>query len=168
MNFAHQGKRRLDPAEIRLPLIALIDVILFLLMYFIFAGSLEAMEAELATAIRTERRSTLAAKDLDIQYIDVVMEGGTGGAGRPEFRIGSHRLYSREELVNILKDLPNSEGAVLRVDDDVPVAAAAAAAQACKDTGFTKVSYLPRGRRVPTNSPAAPGAGAELPVPSGG
>ena len=41
----------LEPSEMRLPLIALIDVILFLLMYFLLAGSLEAEERELPTAL---------------------------------------------------------------------------------------------------------------------
>lgn len=139
MNFHAAGaKGRLEPSSIRLPLIALIDVILFLLMYFIFSGSLDAEEAELATAIRTERRSSLAAKDLDVQYVYVTMN-----QAQPEFRVGSRRAATRQELALILGELPNSEGAVLRVADDVPVSAAAAAAQACKDAGFVKVSYLP-------------------------
>ena len=41
----------LELAEMRLPLIALIDVILFLLMYFLLAGSLEGEERELASRI---------------------------------------------------------------------------------------------------------------------
>ena len=140
MNFAHGGQsKRLDPSSIRLPLIALIDVILFLLMYFIFAGSLDAQEAELATAIRTERRSTAAFKDLDVQHIYI-----SQADGKIEFRIGAQVVGSREELVAILAKVPNSEGAVLHVKDDVPVEAAVAAAQACKDTAFTKVSYLPQ------------------------
>jgi len=140
MNFAHGGvSKRLDPTSIRLPLIALIDVILFLLMYFIFAGSLDAQEAELATAIKTERRSTAAFKDLDVQHIYISAADGT-----VEFRLGSRVVGTKQELVAILAELPNSEGAVLHVKDDVPVEAAVAAAQACKDTGFTKVSYLPQ------------------------
>ncbi len=140
MNFGALGKaNRLDPSTIRLPLIALIDVILFLLMYFIFAGSLDAQEAELATAIKTERRSTAAFKDLDVQHIYISQTDG-----KVEFRLGSRVVGTRDELVAILAELPNSEGAVLHVKDDVPVEAAVAAAQACKDTGFTKVSYLPQ------------------------
>ncbi len=54
------------------------------------------------------------------------------------------RPIVHDQLVAILAKVPNSEGAVLHVKDDVPVEAAVAAAQACKDTGFTKVSYLPQ------------------------
>ena len=46
---ARRNSGLLELAEMRLPLIALIDVILFLLMYFLLAGSLEAEERELAT-----------------------------------------------------------------------------------------------------------------------
>ncbi|MDX2115722.1 MAG: biopolymer transporter ExbD [Planctomycetota bacterium] len=140
MNFSRRfgSSSRLDPSHIRLPLIALIDVILFILVYFIFAGTIDAEEAELDTAIRTERRAAPSAADLDVQFIFVEME-----AGRPQFRVGARRLTTRDELSAVLRELPTGAGAVLRVSDDVPIAAAAAAAQACKDAGFVKVSWVP-------------------------
>lgn len=140
MNFlpAAGASTRLEPSMIRLPIIALIDVMLFLLLYFIFSGALEAEERELATAIKAEAKAGRGRPELNTQYVDVVPVG-TGF----EFRIGSHRTAHRAELTAILRQLPTFQGAVLRVSDDVPVSAAATAAQACKDAGFTKVSYLP-------------------------
>ena len=43
---ARRSSGLLELSEMRLPLIALIDVILFLLMYFLLAGSLEAQGPE--------------------------------------------------------------------------------------------------------------------------
>ena len=140
MNFRRQEPRsRIDPSGLRLPLIALIDVILFLLMYFMFAGSLDAEEAELGTAIRAEQRAGRGLPEAETRVIEVVMSAGN----RPEFRIGARRAQSRAELTAILKEFPSGANAVVKVSNAVPVAAAAAAVQACKDAGFANVSYLP-------------------------
>jgi biopolymer transport protein ExbD len=56
----------LELSEMRLPLIALIDVILFLLMYFLLAGSMEAEERELAATLGSGRATA----------------GDSGGSGR--------------------------------------------------------------------------------------
>jgi biopolymer transport protein ExbD len=61
VNFARKQSRRLDPASLRLPLIALIDVVLFLLFYFIIAGNLAAEEGELASTLKTSSGGTPAA-----------------------------------------------------------------------------------------------------------
>lgn len=142
MNFrSPKSKSRIDPSGLRLPLIALIDVILFLLMYFMLAGSLDSQEAELPTAIRAEQRAGRGTPETGAPIIDV-----TTVDGKPQFRVGAHRLSTREELTNVLKQLPTLAGAIIRVADDSTVAAAAAAAQACSDAGFDKISYLPAPR----------------------
>lgn len=139
MNFkSPKSKSRLDPSGLRLPLIALIDVILFLLMYFMFAGSLDADEAELRTAIRAEQRAGRGTPEAGAPIIDVATV-----EGRVEFRVGSHRLVTRDELAAVLRQLPTLSGAIIRVSDGTTVGAAAAAAQACADAGFDKISYLP-------------------------
>ncbi len=139
MNFKRpKSSSSIDPAGLRLPLIALIDVILFLLIYFMFAGTLDSEEAELRTAIRAEQRAGRGTPETGAPIIDVLPV-----EGRPEFRVGSHRLKTRDELAGVLRQLPTVNGAIIRVSDNVTVAAAAAAAQACTDAGFTKISYLP-------------------------
>ncbi len=131
-------RSRIDPASLRLPLIALIDVILFILLYFMLAGTLAAEEADLATALRTEKGKPAAASDLIPQSLVVESVGGT-----PQFRLGERAVTDRASLVAMLSQLRKEMGVVIRVHGDVPVASAAMAVQACKDAGFTKVSYVP-------------------------
>jgi len=67
----------LDLAEMRLPLIALIDVILFLLMYFLLAGSLESEERELASALGSGTSVSGDSGGFTPQAIEVTVQGGT-------------------------------------------------------------------------------------------
>lgn len=134
----NQRRARLNPASIRLPLIALIDVILFILLYFMLAGTLAPEEADLATALRAEKSQSRSAADLLPQTIHVENAGGA-----PRFRLGERVLADRAALAGVLRQLPRELGLVIKVNGDVPVSAAAAAVQACKDAGFTKVSYVP-------------------------
>ena len=133
-----RARRRLDPASIRLPLIALIDVILFILLYFMLAGTLADAEADLATTLRTEKGTGAAAADLMPQTLYV-----ESAAGVARFRIGERVAADRAALVAVLAQLRKEMGIIIRVKGDVPVSAAAAAIQAAKDAGFVKVSYVP-------------------------
>lgn len=140
---AHASKstKLLELSEMRLPLIALIDVILFLLMYFLLAGSLEAEERELAAALAASSRGTDSpGQDLEPQAVEVASSSGV-----VEFRIGSRVATTREALMEILTSLPHDPGVVVKVTDGVPVGSAALAVQACRDSGFVKVSYQSAG-----------------------
>lgn len=136
MTFRASNRRR-PPAPMRLPLIALIDVVLFLLFYFIIAGSLSGVESSLAAAIGTESKGRAGA-DLAPQVLQV--ETSPGGI---RYRIGDRTMTDRATLVALLKKLPQRTGIVVKVAGDAPVSAAATALQSCKDAGFTKVSYVP-------------------------
>lgn len=137
MKFASATKRRRDEMAMRLPLVAFIDVILFLLLYFLMAGNLAAQEADLASGLRaqakTSGRSNLA---------DQVVKVGTE-SGKPVFMVGQHRCDDRPQLVELLKQLPKDPGVFVKVANDASVEAAAAALQAASDAGFTKISYVP-------------------------
>lgn len=130
-----------DPAEMRLPLIALIDVILFLLMYFLLAGSLESEERELAAALAAERASSSSASALVPQIVDVVRVGDM-----EVFRLGTRVVESRRDLSELIRTLPIEPGIVIRGDDSASVAGVAAATQAAEDAGFTRITYQPRPR----------------------
>ena len=129
----------LELSEMRLPLIALIDVILFLLMYFLLAGSLESEERELASALGSGSTVTGESGGFTPQAIDVFMESGTVA-----FRLGSRPAMGRSAMQDLIAGLPKEPGVVLRVADDVPVNDTAAALQMCKDAGFAKIAYQPR------------------------
>ena len=122
----------------KLTLVALIDVCLFLLLYFMIASSVSGPEAELTSGIKTEKPGVGKSQDLQPLILEVKQEGG-----HATFRLGERVSRERDELRDLLKQLPKDEGVVVRVAGDVPVQAAATAIQACKDAGFVKVSYVP-------------------------
>lgn len=138
MNFTRAEERRFAPERVRLPLVALIDVVMLLLIYFVLAGSLTPEETELPASLRTEKAG---GKPSDLLPQILIVEPGGGGAA--QFRIGERILSDRAALASILKQLPKEAGVAVKVRPGVDVAAAAAALQACSDGGFTKVSYVP-------------------------
>jgi biopolymer transport protein ExbD len=135
---ARRNSGLLELSEMRLPLIALIDVILFLLMYFLLAGSLEAEERELAATLGSGSTVAGDSGGFTPQVIDVTWDGR-----RVAFRIGARPPMGRDAMAEILRGLPKEPGIVLRVSDAVPVADAAGALQACRDAGFTRIAYQP-------------------------
>lgn len=139
---APRNRGLLELAEMRLPLIALIDVILFLLMYFLLAGSLEAEERELAAALGSGSRQSSDSGGFAAQVIDVGHEGG-----RTVFRLGARTARDARELVALAAPLPKEPGIVVRVADGVAVEDAADALQACRDAGFARIAYQPAAPR---------------------
>ncbi len=137
MKFS-RSKRHDDPIP-RLSLIAFIDVVLFILLYFMMAGNLAAAESELASALQTAK-GTSASRDLAPQVVQVdVVES------RVVFMVGERVIGDRESLTAVLKQLNKEAGVFVKVMGRAPVGAAAAAIQACRDAGFVKVSYVPAG-----------------------
>ena len=128
----------LELAEMRLPLIALIDVILFLLMYFLLAGSLESEERELAAAIGSGTARAADSGGLSAQVVDVLPEGG-----RPRYVLGARTARDAAELAAMAAALPKEPGIVVRVSDGVSVEDATAALEACRTAGFAKIAYQP-------------------------
>ena len=135
---ARPNAHLLQLSEMRLPLIAFIDVILFILMYFLLAGSIDAEERELASAIGGGSPSAGDSGGFTPQVLVVALEGGAEVA-----RIGARSARGREAIAEMLRGLPKEPGVVIRVADDVSVAGAAAAMQACRDAGFERVAYQP-------------------------
>jgi len=134
-----QRDRWSEPARHRLPLIALIDVVLFLLLYFIIAGTLALPESELSSALKSDKAGGGKGADLTPQVLFV--EPGTSGA--PIFRLGQRLLADRASLTAVIKELPKEGGIFVKVSGAVPVEAGASALQACKDAGFVRITYVP-------------------------
>lgn len=135
----------LDPTSLRLPIIALIDVVLFLLMYFMVAGTLGGDEEQLASELRKGGPGTVSS-DLAAQVVSVEMLDG-----RPVYRVGPRILRDRDELLSLLRELPSSAGVAVKAAPDVPISATVAAIQVCRDAGFQNVGFL-----TPPNPAAAP------------
>lgn len=131
--------RRTDFEIPKLPLVALIDVVFFLLLYFIMAGNLAPVEQNLETALKTDRPgggsgSTLLPQIVTVDEVE----------GKPVFKLGERVMSDKASLTAALAKLNKQGGVVIRVTGRAPVWMAAAAVQASKDAGFVKVSYVPR------------------------
>lgn len=136
MDFTSRRRRREFHVH-RLPLVAFLDVCFFLLLYFMMAGTLAPPEGELSAAISAERRAAGKGSDLQSQVFLVEVD-----QGKVWYRIGERRHEQAADARKILEQLPKQPGIVVKVADNAPVSAAAAALQACRDAGFSKVSYV--------------------------
>jgi hypothetical protein len=81
MNFRRTEDRRFALEKVRLPLVALIDVVLFLLLYFVMAGTLAPEEMELPSALKTDKQAAGPGADLQPQilYADPLPPGRAFG-----------------------------------------------------------------------------------------
>jgi biopolymer transport protein ExbD len=137
MNFTKREDRRFEIEKVRLPLLALIDVVLFLLLYFMVAGSLAGAEAELSASLRTDKPGKGKGTNLVTQILYVEPAGDAA-----RFRLGDRVVTDKGSLGVVLKQLPKENGIIVKAASQVRVEAAAAALQACKDAGFDKVTYV--------------------------
>jgi biopolymer transport protein ExbD len=128
-----------EPSKFRLSLVALIDVVLFLLLYFMIAGTLSPPDGTLSSALRSEGAGKGGARDLSPQIVTVDADA----SGRAVFRLGPRAFPDRAALAEVIKGLPKEGGIFVKVSGRVPVEAGAAALQACKDAGFTRITYVP-------------------------
>lgn len=135
LHAPHAKMRRLGA----LPMTSMIDVVFLLLIFFLVTSSFAPEEGRIESALQTEGPAATVA-DLQPQIVMVQM-----GEGIPVYRVGGRFAVNGAELTEILKQLPREAGVAVRVDPDVPVAAAAVAMQAAHDAGFEKRSYVPTG-----------------------
>jgi biopolymer transport protein ExbD len=138
MKFLRTEDRRFEMEKVRLPLIALIDVVLFLLLYFMIAGTMAGEESQLSSSLRTDKPGKGRGSDLQSQVLYV--EPAPSGT---RFRLGERSVQDKAGLSGLLKQLPRDGGIIVKVAPAVQVEWAAAALQACKDAGFQKISYVP-------------------------
>jgi biopolymer transport protein ExbD len=138
MRFSRPADRKFSPGKLRLPLVAMVDVVLFLLLYFLIVGTLAGEEGLLPSAVTAERPQSTRAADLQPQVVYVEGDGSSVA-----FRIGERIARDRAGLTEILQQLPREGGVVVRVAAQARVEHAAAALQACADAGFRNVSYVP-------------------------
>lgn len=128
-----------EPSHHRLSLMALIDVVLFLLLYFMVAGTLSPPDGELSSALRSENAGQGGARDLSPQIVTVDPDA----SGQAVFRLGPRTFTDRTTLTDVIRSLPKEGGIFVKVSGRVPVEAGASALQACKDAGFTRITYVP-------------------------
>lgn len=137
MRFAVRSRSLLGRHTMRLQLIAMIDVVLFILLYFMLSSSFAATESTLDAALGVEGRG---GRGSNLQPQVVMVEVRDGAA---VFVIGERVVKDRAGLENVLTLLPKDQGVFVKVSGSVPVEAAAAALQAATNAGFKKISYVP-------------------------
>lgn len=135
MNFTRRAHR--DTYMQKLPLVALIDVVFFLLLYFIMAGTLAEPEGDLSAALSPTLRGSGRGNDFASQIVYVEIQ-----SGQVRYRIAERAFDSRAALTAVLVQLPKEPGVIIKVADEATVEAGAAAVQAAKDAGFRKVTYV--------------------------
>lgn len=118
---------------------SMIDVVFLLLIFFIVTTTFVRPEREIVSAIEViEKRAAANESNLEPAIIDVIRRND-----QIFFRIGAVRTNDLEEVKKLLDGFENkSEGAFVRVADDVPYEAAAQAIGACHSSGFESVAYL--------------------------
>ena len=116
----------------------MIDVTFLMLLYFLVTTVLALPEDRLSPSLRSSAE-TSAGPDSDFQpqIVEVRrLEGATA------YRLGTEVFRDRQALTDALEPLPKRSGLFVKVFDDVPVAAAAAAIQAGRDAGFERLTYV--------------------------
>jgi biopolymer transport protein ExbD len=132
---------RRHSSQVDLQMTSMIDVVFLLLIFFMVTSSFQKTERELDPAIKVERASSAAARDLAPAIVEV--RRGEGGF---VYKLGGRELTSTAELTRILRQFDNKlDGAIVRAADEAPFEMAASAIQACKSAGFMLVSYVPLG-----------------------
>ena len=118
---------------------SMIDVVFLLLIFFIVTTTFVRPEREIVSAITVnQKRAAAEDSNLEPAIVDVIRQDS-----QVIFRIGAVRTNNLEEVKKLLEGFENkTEGAFVRVADDVPYEAAAQAIGACHASGFTSVSYL--------------------------
>jgi biopolymer transport protein ExbD len=153
VGFKRRKSRRLDPASLRLPLIALIDVVLFLLMYFMVAGTMGAQEKELSTSLGVDQNKGGASHSA---LLPMVLKVERRDRTTIVYKLGDRSFRSQEALKVLLTSLPKESGVVIKAGDGVSVGDVAAALQACKDAGFAKISFVGGSMPLAPPLPQAP------------
>lgn len=122
----------------RLSLVAFIDVVFFLLLYLIMAGTLGGGESQLRSGIESAAPGPAGA----VREVPVLLHLERE-QDRTIVRIGSRRVEAREQLVAVLREIPSVTGALVLAGPGVRVADVAMVLQAARDAGLERVSYAP-------------------------
>jgi biopolymer transport protein ExbD len=139
MRFTPKQRGLLGRHTMRLQLIAMIDVVLFILLYFMLSSSFAADEKTLGAALGVEGRGGRGTS-LQPQVVQVeVRDGATA------YVMGQRVVRDRAQLEAILRQLPTEQGVFIKVSGGVSVEAAATAMQAATNAGFRKISYVAAG-----------------------
>ena len=126
--------------KIELSMTAMIDVVFLLLIFFLVTTTFLRPERQVIVAIEPVGGANAnSASDLQ----PVLIEMGNVG-DRIMYRLGAIHTDRFSDLETALKQFPNkSDGAFLRVSDQIPFEDVAQVIGLCKSVGFAPVAYVP-------------------------
>ncbi len=132
--------KRAHKRQITLEMTSMIDVVFLLLIFFIVTASFTKTERDLDAVTKVNEQSSSAA-ETDLEPAMVVLAEVDG---QWVYQIGSNNISTFAELQEVLDKFPNkADGAFVRAPDEAPYGMAASAIQACKNSEFPGVSYVP-------------------------
>ena len=126
--------------RIELSTTSMIDVVFLLLIYFLVVATFQIPEKQLQSNIKTEKPSTAVQQlQLEPAIVDVFRAGE-----EDYYRIGGVTTNQLDALAEVLESFPNkSDGAFVRVADDVKFESGMLAINQCRTAGFLIVTYVP-------------------------
>ncbi len=139
MQFAKSNRRGMNRAALSMS--SMIDVTFLLLIYFIVSTVLSKPEDQLNPALLVSQGSAVEESLLEPQILLVQQENL-----RSVYKLGSQVFTSREQLAQVLLNLPKEPGIIVKTDNSVSVGFAMAAIQESRVAGFDKVTYVPANR----------------------
>ncbi len=134
------NRQRTKSNKIELSMTSMIDVVFLLLIFFLVTTTFIAPERQLKTNVKTQQENANPSSvDLEPAIIDVIVIGGV-----PSYRLGAIETNDIDELEEVLSSFENKiDGAFIRAANDVPFEMPVRAINACKQAGFTIVTYVP-------------------------
>ena len=137
MNFSNAKSTSIKHAALNLS--SMIDVTFLLLIYFIVTTVIATPEDLLKVALKVEQSSTATVDDFEPQIILV-----TSINNQYVYQMGDRSFTDRIQLAEFLEALPKEPGVIIRVTNFVPVSFVVTAIQEARNTGFEKVTYVPK------------------------
>ena len=129
-----------EQAKIELSMTSMIDVVFLLLIFFLVTATFVQPERQILADVQKQgAMGTLQATDLQPAVVQITEQGG-----QTQFQLGAIRTVALEDLEEPLRGFQNkTDGAFVRVSNEVPFEKVVQAIDLCKTAGFDSVAYVP-------------------------
>ena len=120
---------------------SMIDVVFLLLIFFLVTTTFVKAERQLRPAIQVQEQTQESSQQ---GFLEPAVVHVKRNSDRNFFKLGGREMTTYDELLEVLLVFENKEdGSFVVVDDQASFEMTAAALQACREAGFTSVSYVP-------------------------
>ena len=120
---------------------SMIDVVFLLLIFFLVTTTFVKAERQLRPAIQVQEQKEESSSQGFLEPAVVKVQRVNG---RDLFKVGGRELTNYDELLELLRAFENKDdGSFVIVQDGASFDFTAKAIQACRQAGFSTVSYVP-------------------------